>query len=567
MSCWRGFVPLLLLAPGVAQAGAGVQLAGQVTDAALRPLVNCAVTVEANGREVAKTRSDATGCFFVGRLPGQSVLVRATAAADVGAVPVDLTWVDRGFVRVPLYPARTLRGRVHTPDGSAVAGAWILATPTEDRELAAIDAMAQSGSDGRYELSHVLVGPVRVRAFAEGREIFEATVEGGEDATLDCELDDAPRREVVFVLGGATPAQLATAELQVTAVRGDELPTRLPPPLRTMRPDAEGRCVVRGWSSDDRLVGRFEVPGVAVVPPVDFAPKGPHQWTCRYDVQASAGLCGVLRDLEGSPLAGQRLLCRPFDEGAEIAGVADITAGDGSFRLPAPVGFGDRFVLSIVGSDHCVVHPVSRAQGFLSSFVGRHEGSARHEVVARASPPVRLQVVDQEGQVVRGARVTVRQAGSARPVVEAGSPRSIVRQGCTDASGRLSFRGIDLREAGFLAFDVEALAGVAMATCTIGDGAGVDLGTVTLANATPFAGIVRDAQGSPAVGVRVRLVGYDGWMVQRVVLTGRDGRFAFGGLRPGTYGYVAHRGGVHAMVRDRVVLTAEGLADLELRVQ
>lgn len=565
MICRHLFVFLASFAPAMAQQALPAQLEGIVADAALRAIPNCAITVEADGREVAKARSDGSGSFFVAKVPRQRVVVRALAGADVGAASVDLTGIDRGWVQVVVYPARTVRGRVAGADGKAVAGAWIVASPVDGGELAVIDAIAQSGADGRYELTHVLAGPARVRAWSHGREIFEGTVDGDGDAALDCELGDDPEREIAFVLRGANAEQLAAAELVLAAQHVTGVPMRLPPPLRTMRPDAEGRCVVRGWPPSDRLVGRFVLPGVTVVPPSDFAPKGVSRWTCQYDVQAGSAIAGILRREDGKPLAGLWLLCRPQnDDDEQGIAVAAPTAEDGRFKLPAPVTSDESFVLTLATCDYAIVQAGARKARLLSCHVGRHDNAATHEVVARPCGRVRLQVVDAQGQPVRGALVRLQQAaGDDTPAFNRGL---IERRAGTAADGSVEFRGVDLREAGTLWCEVFASAGIADARCAIGGGEDVHLGTVAIPPAAPLAGIVLDGDGKPVVGARVQLMCWEPFRTY-TVLSGRDGRFAFAGLRPGRYRYVVHRGGQSPMFKDQVVLPPEGVADLELRVK
>ncbi|HEU4419751.1 MAG TPA: hypothetical protein VFT55_12505, partial [Planctomycetota bacterium] len=63
-----------MFAPAMAQQALPAQLEGIVADAALRAIPNCAITIEADSREVAKARSDGSGSFFVGKVPRQRVI-------------------------------------------------------------------------------------------------------------------------------------------------------------------------------------------------------------------------------------------------------------------------------------------------------------------------------------------------------------------------------------------------------------------------------------------------------------------------------------------------------------
>ncbi len=95
----------------------------------------------------------------------------------------------------------------------------------------------------------------------------------------------------------------------------------------------------------------------------------------------------------------------------------------------------------------------------------------------------------------------------------------------------------------------------------------VDLGAVELKPTAPLAGIVLDADGKPVAGARVRLLAHDEWMTKHAVLTAKDGRFAFAGLRPGKYSHRAMRGADTAPMFKTIDLPAAGVNDLELRVQ
>lgn len=556
-----------VLASVSAQEAHTSRLTGVVTDAANQPVPNCALTVEVDGRSVAQSRSDGLGTFLFGKMPGRSVVVRASGPGAAGAVAIDLTDLPEAFVQVPLWPARTLRGRVVAPDGTAVAGAWVLASPEDSSEFGLVDAIASTGADGAYELSHVLVGPVRVRAWSPTQGLFEARVDGADDVQLPCELSGESEREVEFVLRGATAAQLAAATLHLQAQDKSNRPTRLPPPLHELRPDAEGRWLVHGWTQDDRLIAGIALPCFAVVPPADFVPRGPRKWTCTFDVQPESTIAGVLRDERGQPLAEQLLFARSFRDDRVLDVVTSgRTAADGSFALASPVAPGDKFVLSLHGGEHALVHAGGRAGNLLSCYLGRHEVEARHELVARRCGVVRLRVRDADDKPVRGAVVSMVQSGGGdRPVfqVQSGAVR---RQAGTGVDGVAEFRGVDLREPGMLRLDVVAASGIARLQSSVGGGED-ELLDVVLSPAPVLAGTVLDGDSKPVAGARVQLMAHDDWLTQYVAVAGRDGRFAFASLHPGKYSYVARRGAQMELVRQSVELAAPGIPDLELRVK
>jgi hypothetical protein len=118
--------------------------------------------------------------------------------------------------------------------------------------------------------------------------------------------------------------------------------------------------------------------------------------------------------------------------------------------------------------------------------------------------------------------------------------------------------------------EVVAAAGVAIAKEAIGNGVDIDFGDVTLGPAPRIAGIVHDADGRPVPAARVDvLVDSPAFedIENRVVLTGRDGRFALTLLRPGTCSVWANPGTRDARRTIRFELGAAGRTDLELVVK
>jgi hypothetical protein len=525
-------LPWLLPAVVAAQAPATATLEGVVVGPLLQPVPACAIVIEADGQQVAATRTDASGYFVAGRVPALPVVVRAIGEGVIGAGVVDMSGGARTFLRIATWPTRSLRGRVTTAAGEPVAGAWVQATPTGSPDLARADCFTRSDANGEYHLAHVLLGATRVLAWAEGHGCGEAVVDGVADRELALELAAEDLREVAFVLRGATPAQLADAELALSAEHADGSPTRLPLPLRSLRPDAAGRCVVRGWSANDRLFARFTIPGVAIDPAIDFAPKVARQWECGFDVRPAAPLRGIVRDDRGKPLAGAWLLVRPADSRERDAAAVAVQSGaDGGFLLTPPVAAGERCLVSLCGGDHVLVAPDEDAGAWPDCHRLRHDGSSIHELSARRCEPVLLRVVDAAGAPVHAAAVSLRR----HLARSSGFGRvATARRVGTDRRGIAEFHGIGLHEPGSLSFTVEALAGIADASVPIGDGAAIDL-LVTLRPPVPFCGVVRSADGKPCGGVRVVVRRVDRDLFEVVVVSDRDGRFAVGGLREGQY--------------------------------
>lgn len=558
MRCAALPVLLFLLGPVLAQAGPPARLEGMVTNALRRPLANARVTVEVDGEVVARTHSDATGFFVVGVLPQRQALVRAVAGPDVGAVELDLAGIEQGFAWVPVYQARTLRGRVARPDGSPVAGAWILAAPTDRPETAVIHAQTRSDEQGHYTLTHVLAGPVRVRAWAEGHEAWESEFDGSDDVDCDVELDPDPWREVTVVLRDASPEQCTQTRLVLAAQGGPaDVFVPLPPPLRRLRPAADGTCQVRGWPARDRLLVRPEIPGCEVQPAWDFVPRGPRRWRTTFDVAATPGVVGVVRDEAGRAMPGVALFVRPLDcPGAILASYFACTDAGGEFRLPAPVAAGERFALRVVAPDLAVTggHLGTAARSW---HVAQHAPDTRHEVVVGRFDGIRLRVVDRAGSPVRGAQVRIRILAPVGPSIG---------EGVSDADGCILVQGVNLSGELAVWLSITALDGVLLTVTGVEDRGGLDLGTLELYPAARVAGVVRDADGRAVTGARVVLRNSQE-RGQQVGLTDRAGRYTFGGLMPGRYGCGADRGDGTAGVEGWIDVALGEIAALDLVVQ
>ena len=532
----RLLVSAVLLGSLSAQEMPRARLEGRTTDVMRAPVAMCAVTVEVDGVVIARTTSDASGCFVLGRLPQGRVVVRAVTAKDVGAAVVDLAGVDSSYATLTVYPARSVHGTavVRSTDAPATP-IWVMASPADDRGLGVIDACVPCRADGSYTLEHVLAGPVLVRVWAEGCDVFEAAIDGADDVQLDCALEPDAWRERVFALRAAAPAQLGGGQLVLTAQNhATGVPAPLPPPLRRMRPDAEGRCVVTGWSAKDRLQARFVSPGAAIDPPFDTAPSGPRRWTCTFDVVAHSDIHGVLRGPEGRALGGRLILCRPLDDdAAAMLRTYCRTAVDGTFRVPSPVGSGQRFALRVLDPELCVVDEASREAGSRSWYVGRRQEGQVHEVAVASAHTVRLCAVDAAGLAARGAVATMSPDGA--QWADANGWPVLLGSAVGEAGGRIELGGIDLTGVTDVWVGVRSVGGVGEVRGVVASNRVIDLGNVTLAPARTCTGVVLDSAGKPMVGARVRLrLLRDPGSVQ-LTLSGRDGRFAYDGLMPGEY--------------------------------
>jgi len=350
-------VPLLAFAlPAQAPGPGTARLEGQVVDAMHEPVGNALVVAELDGEEIARTQSDGSGTFVFAKVPQQFVVVRATTTApDIGAVQVDLLGEERGFARVVLMPARKVSGVVKNETGKPVVGAWVLASPSELAELALATCMGQSDANGRYELTHVAMGPVLLRAWAEGCAVFDGKADGAADMALDCVVKrDAVQHPVV--LTGATAGQAAAAaRLFVTATRGT-MPAPLPPPLARPRPAGVGRWLLCGWPGDELQV-HLTVPGIMVSPARHLIPCPAEATTREFTLgDSTSRLRGKLHGPGDLEAVGMTLVVQPLRWPVGNAmRFLTVAQEHGTFVVQAPAMIGDGFAVRMLSSTGVLV--------------------------------------------------------------------------------------------------------------------------------------------------------------------------------------------------------------------
>ncbi|MCR9246299.1 MAG: carboxypeptidase-like regulatory domain-containing protein [bacterium] len=554
-------VSLLLAALASAQTPrTTTRLEGVVIDPQHRPVGNAEVILEDDGVVVQRTRTDGNGVFVVPRAPSRYVLVRTTAdgllgGALVGGELVDLWGGGRAFVRVRTMPARKVHGVVRDDIGQPIADAWVGARPNYGMPAGLAHCSTRSDSKGRYVLEHVATGSVIVRAWSDKNDsgAFATHFAGTSDHELDCTLvrDDAIWWDIR--LENATPEQLEKATVKFMAFqRRAQMP--IPRELAQPKPVAPGHWRIAGWSKLDRVHVWAEIPGISMWPGEHVIKSGVGRTKRRFSVGDSDGeIRGQLRDDAGKPAAGVELMLQPTQGGGVNSHRRIVTTDDeGRFAVQAPVQPGVAFAVRSTSPGTTLVGNAPNPVWYQAE----HESGRSHELQARPSRAVRLQLVTSEGQPVAGATVSLALGENEQPRTIAGGVSALdgsVTMSCLnfDVPARLTINACGPEGVG--EFEVVAKGDQEIA-----------LGRLTLGPAAEIRGQVVDADGNPEPAARVTLSRNDrfGWSQQ--ITTDREGRFVFRGLLPGNY--MIHGRGPNHWQRQPVQLDDAEQLDVVLTV-
>lgn len=523
-------IPLLAFAaPGQAHLHHS-RLEGQVVDAVHAPVANAEVFVEHDGIVVAKTRSDGQGTFVCPRVPAQFVVVRVTTdTPDVGGTLIDLWGESTGFARIRTLPARKLSGTVLDDADDPVVGAWVLASPTGDPQLAHATCTGRSDENGRYELTHVAMGAVTVRAWTDKHDAaaFRGQVEGRTDETLDCVVTRDAAEWYTFQLEGATPEQCARAELHVIASRNRcQMP--LPPALARPRQIEPGVWEVSGWTTWDSIHAWVVLDGAVMWPGHHIISEGVGTTRRRFAIGDEDGhIAGTVLDGDGRPVGGMRLLAQPVLRSSDAINClrrSSVTAIDGTFSLQAMIDTGAPFALRsmspltvLVGNDS---NPVW--------FVQKHLANEPWELRTRRGSTVRMHIDDRRGNPLFG--VAARLWGRGRDA------EMLLGVGSTRLDGMAEIACLALELAAELTIQVDSADGTGTFPATLPRGTDGYLGRFTVEPAASIRGMVTLGDGDPAAGVRVQVMNMRRGIHQPfTVVTDRDGRFRQPGLGAGNY--------------------------------
>lgn len=512
------------------------RLEGRVVDPLHEPVPNAEVVIEHDGIVVATTRSDGDGAFVFPRVPAQFVTVRATTEApDIGAALVDLWGEGRGFVLVRTGPARRLTGVVRDDRGDPIAGAWVGASPLASMPRSLSHCSGRTDAEGRYELTHVAMGEVQVRAWTavNDSDAFDGVADGAGDAELDCTVAAGQADWWTFVLENADAEQLARAELRLMAFHsGRHVP--LPPELARPRPAEPGRWEVRGWNRADSVHAWVVLDGATMWPGQHVIARGAGTTKRRFRVgDDESRIRGVLRRPDGGPAAGVAILAQPL---SGVAGIntqrrAAVSGEDGAFTLQSPVAPAARFAMRsmspatvLAGNDP---NPVW--------FVANHDPEEHWRLDTRPACSVRFRLEDAAGNPGRGVHATL-------SVVE-GAGERVIGTGVTglDGTARIGCLGLALpARLRVSAFGPDGLGSFEIAAPA---GFDVDVGRLRLGPSASLRVVLSDPEGVPLAGARIQIYALDHRRQSPFPLTSdRDGRFLVRGLVPGRYRVSVHGG-------------------------
>lgn len=410
-----------------------------------RPVVGAMVTAEIAGEVIARTPCDAEGRFVFGKLPADTVVVRALATGAIGGAWLDLLGLERQYAILRTMPARAVSGVVVDDAGARVGGAWVMAAPDAADPIAVASCVAQADDQGRFVLQHVPFGRDLVRAWAPGYDAFAGELDGCDAAPITCVVLREAVIERTFDLVGEGAAERTEARLLVRAWHNG-MPLPLPPALRAPR-RVDDRWTCAGWCAADAMSCRLD--GVAVAPRGYLIPEqtGSRQRDFRIVDAGEAQLTGYLA---GPGAANAWLAVKPLGDARGDYRVVVQADGTGHFSLPAPVAAGEDYVLRIVHGE-CAVATEQAGDAAAKPatngwLVARFEPGRTERVAVASQQVLALQVVDADNRPVTGAEILVSQpTADPRKFLDTSGrtdEAGCLRLECPSASGKRAYVSI-----------------------------------------------------------------------------------------------------------------------------
>ncbi len=470
-----------------------------------------------------------------------------------------------GATTLRLWPATTLRGRVISADGAAIANAQVLGTRDYTWfEGAFRSPEATTDGEGRFELHGVPIGDQVLRAWKDGFVVREDVAFAVADRNVELVLERGAGDQSGVRLQVRTEG---VARELAPKVKVSLYPTRsgsgfafLSRIVKGQLLDVDGRWSVAGlpdceWNvslvSDDYAFAPREFrlsPGQAV-----------HEMLFAATPHGALRLRGSLKMPDGSPLAGERLVChtqRSQSMNGGRPGVC-ITDAEGRFELVAPLVTDEPYTLHLSGSRHVLQqeksgqHKASSDARFLVRYEDTADASRELALVAVEATVVRARIVDADGTpgAFRWCELQLQRGSNWGAMAYATSRRD----------GTLAFSGVHRLEAQ-VRIEVGGQAGAVYSEpFRLDADAGVEQ-RITLPKSGSIVGRLYDAAKKPMPGVRLMIQHFyrdtggqiDGSWTN--VTTDRDGRYAFVGVAPEGHRLTVHRGDTSLFTTEMVVV-------------
>lgn len=532
--CWQLLLAWLAPCPLRAQEPAPetVVLQGRVTDLRGEGLPVAMVEVfdtQHPGERIARGMTDGSGYFRVGKVPKCSMW-RVVAKTPGRARGEDLTSSPDTALRIRLPDAVTLRGVLRDREQKPVAGA-IVHCVDDCRDLAIANLDVTTDAEGAFVLTDVPIAPLIVNAVVPGEGLYQHELVASADAEIELRAVGGPTTSLEIRLTG-TPCPGAKLALLPSGSM-----SRLPPPWLYPVLGGEGPVVLHDLPDDDYEL-RPSAPGLVFAPSSAKVTKGsgPHVVSFAVSPVGSADLVchASVRGPDDEPIAGVRFALRRASEGRKSEGTSD---ADGELTINSHQPSGTKVIVYALDDRWVVDQP-------------KQPGVDRRDLVefdwiVDPAEPITLRLVEACAVSGRIVRADGSAAAFALVMLEQEEPGRMplwmtFARAVTDRDGRFAIRRRHhLDDALRITVEGESGSGSSEPFQLAKAGTNVILPDLKLAAPAAIAGVVRDANGQPAPGIRVWLLDYDMQTRQQrsgnitEAVTDREGRYRFLGVPVG----------------------------------